>query len=333
MKKEIFWGIDISKNHLDICILSDGNIHTELRVNNAPSKISMAIEHLLAKNGWDWQDCIFCMENTGIYGHHLTLYLSRQSCKTYVVPALQIKRSIGLVRGKNDRVDASRIAYYIRKHHEELLPYKEPGEGLRTLKALLAVREQFLQMKSQVSVPIKEHAVFSDKKITRNLMQVATPVEQSIKRALKEIDAKIKACIHAESELKLLFKRATSVPGVGPVLGAYLLVVTQGFTRLVNPKKLACYCGTAPFEHSSGSSIRGRVRVSHFANKRMKSLLHLGALTLVRLKGELGDYYRKKVAQGKNGMLVLNALRNKIISRVCAVIRNKKMYVPRLVVS
>lgn len=96
-----------------------------------------------------------------------------------------------------------------------------------------------------------------------------------------------------------------------------------------------CHAGVAPFEHRSGSSVRGKTRVSHHARKRLKSLFHLAAMSSIRAKGELRDYYQRKVGEGKNKMLVLNAVRNKIIHRIYAVVRRgekyDKNYLPTLV--
>ena len=87
-----------------------------------------------------------------------------------------------------------------------------------------------------------------------------------------------------------------------------------------------CHAGVAPFEYRSGTSVRGRTRVSQHARKRLKSLFHLAAMSAIRIKGELQDYYQRKVAEGKNKMLVLNAVRNKLIHRVCAVVRRGQKY-------
>jgi transposase len=95
---------------------------------------------------------------------------------------------------------------------------------------------------------------------------------------------------------------------------------------IAEPKKLACHAGVAPFEYKSGSSVRGRPGVSQHARKRLKSLLHLAAMTAIRLKGELQEYYQRKVREGKNKMLVLNAVRNKLIHRLYAVVKRGEKY-------
>ncbi|WP_026705032.1 transposase, partial [Flavobacterium soli] len=88
-----------------------------------------------------------------------------------------------------------------------------------------------------------------------------------------------------------------------------------------------CYSGVAPFEYSSGTSVKGRTKVSHLADKKMKSLLHMCALTAIKYDPQLKEYYNKKKAEGKNSMLVLNNIRCKIISRVFSVINRQTPYV------
>ena len=117
-----------------------------------------------------------------------------------------------------------------------------------------------------------------------------------------------------------------SVPGVGPVIATELLVVTNEMQTINEPKKLACHAGVAPFEYRSGSSIRGKTKVSHQARKRLKSLIHLGTMSAIQVAGDLQDYYVRKLKEGKPPMLVLNAARNKLIHRVCAVVRRGQKY-------
>jgi hypothetical protein len=126
--------------------------------------------------------------------------------------------------------------------------------------------------------------------------------------------------------MKKQYELLLSIPRVGPVLAAYLLAATELFTRMWNGRQLACHAGVAPHEHTSGSSIRGRSRVSHHADKRLKSLLHMSALGMIQCDNELAVYYRRKLAEGKHPMSVLNAVRCKILLRVCAVIREGRPY-------
>jgi transposase len=85
-----------------------------------------------------------------------------------------------------------------------------------------------------------------------------------------------------------------SVPGIGDVRALYLLLATKGFKNFKNWRKFACYCGIVPFEYSSETSIRGRSKVNHFADKKMNSILHLASLAAIRHDAEIRAYYERK---------------------------------------
>ncbi|PWN59932.1 transposase, partial [Chryseobacterium viscerum] len=84
--------------------------------------------------------------------------------------------------------------------------------------------------------------------------------------------------------------------------------------------KFACYSGIVPFEYSSGTSLRGKSRVSHFADKKMKSILHMASLAAIKHDAEIKNYYERKKQEGKHSLLIINNVKCKIISRAFAVI-------------
>ncbi|MGL5891406.1 MAG: IS110 family transposase [Bacteroidia bacterium] len=333
MKRETFWGLDISKKTIDLCIEESGKIIGQYVLPNSPSQVRMGISQYLAEQGLNWEDCVFCMEHTGIYTNALLHYLTANSQYVYVVNPLHLKKSMGLVRGKNDRVDAQRIARFIARNYTDLIAYTRPESALEVLKILSARRTQLVTMLAQVTVPTKELKGCVDKQLVKKLEKLEVPIVKSLTASIKELDKQIQQMIQESSRLRVLFKRICSVPGVGPVLGVALLVATHGFTRLTEARCLASFAGVAPFEHSSGSSIYRKAKVSVYADKKLKKLLHMAALRVITLKGELQDYYRRKCAQGKAPMTVINALRNKIIHRVCAVVKLEKNYQSHLVLS
>lgn len=143
---------------------------------------------------------------------------------------------------------------------------------------------------------------------------------------IKQVDKEIEHIIKCDENLNRLSKLITSIDGVGMVTCAAVLVKTNIFLDITDAKKFAWTAGIAPFEHASGKSIRGKTRVSHRAHKDVKTLLHMCAVGSISREGELKDFYLRKVAQGKNKMLVLNAVRNKIVHRIFAVVRDGVMY-------
>ncbi|MBK6892473.1 MAG: IS110 family transposase [Flavobacteriales bacterium] len=146
---------------------------------------------------------------------------------------------------------------------------------------------------------------------------------------LKKVEFMIAEEINADPQVKHQYDLISSVPGVGPVLASNLLALTDAFSRFSTPRQLACHAGAAPFESTSGSSVRGRTRTSRKANAGLKSLLHMAALVAIRNDAELGTYYKRKVAEGKPKLCVINAVRGKIVHRVCAVLRKDHLYEKR----
>jgi len=166
------------------------------------------------------------------------------------------------------------------------------------------------------------------------LIDEAKVLERSSKKSIgsmaKEIaliDQKIKKVIQQNEDLSKKYKLATSVKSIGPVAGIALLVYTNGFTKFNSSKQIASYAGIAPFEHSSGTSIRGRTRVHPMGNKTLKTILHMCAISSLRNNPEMKAYYKRKVGDGKNKMLVINAIRNKLLSRVYSCVKRQEMYV------
>ncbi len=115
--------------------------------------------------------------------------------------------------------------------------------------------------------------------------------------------------IKEDDKLNEIYDLIVTVKGVGPQTALFLIVYTNAFTKFKNARKFASYCGIAPFPNSSGTSIRGRTKVSHLANKRIKSLLDLCAKSSIQFNPEMKRYYDKRVEKGKNKMSTINIIR------------------------
>jgi transposase len=105
------------------------------------------------------------------------------------------------------------------------------------------------------------------------------------------------------------------------------IVKTGNFTQFRDARKFACYCGIAPFEHSSGKSIRGKARISHLADKEMKTLLHQSAKCAIQFDKELKSFYERRLAMGKSKKSTINIVRNKILYRMFSVIKRQTPFV------
>ncbi len=319
MQKQIFIGIDVSSATLDICVRQEHSLESFV-ITNQTKDIQRFFK------SYSKAELIIGMENTGRYNWPLYDVLTNTEHKIFVLSPLHLKKSIGLVRGKNDKVDAERIACYIEKHYKDLKPWKATSASIQKIRILLTERSFRIKSKSQLRKQQQDYAKMKKLGLDRSLTKLNEQLILQLEKQIATLEAQIEAIINADEALNNQASLIQTVPGVGKVLCWTMLAKTEGFTTIDNPRKMACYSGVVPFDYQSGTSIRGKHRVSSYADKTIKSILHLAAMSAIRLNNDLRQYYLKKVAEGKNKMSVLNAIRNKIIHRIFAVIKNQKEY-------
>lgn len=267
------------------------------------------------------------MEYTGIYNNHLLDYLIGIKANTWLANPIHIKKSIGLARGKNDKVDAQRIAMFAYKNEKEAKLWTPQRKVIQILKGLTGVRNRIMKSMEVLKLPLDEVKTFVDKETIKSLRQSCKSSIRALKKDLKDINNKIVQLIKEDEQLCKLYEIVTSVENVGPVIATAVIIETNKFKKFSNAKQFACFTGVAPFEYTSGTSIKRKARVSHMANKPLKKLLHLSALGSVSRPGEMRNYFERKVAEGKNKMSVINAIRNKIILRIFACVRQNKQFI------
>jgi transposase len=122
------------------------------------------------------------------------------------------------------------------------------------------------------------------------------------------------------------FTLITSIKGIGKVNALMTIAYTENFTSFSNPRSYAVYVGVVPFDHSSGTSIRGRKKVSHLANKELKQELNQAAKSAIMWDKELNGYAENKL-KTKCYKIVLNNIKFKLILRMFAVVKKREMYV------
>lgn len=327
MKNYLFHiGVDISKLKLDVNLLNSQTLQSEhLVIDNNPKSIKDFIK-LLNQRKIELNSVLFCCENTGVYTNHLSIILLSLELDLWIVPAIEIKRSKGITRGKNDKTDAKDISLYSLRNIDKLSLYRLSETDILKLKILYSEREKVLKSILLLE-KTKENILFTSKDIYNEIANVNQSVIKSLKKAICKIEQRIKEIIKANEKLNKQYLQIKSIPGIGEQTAIYLIITTKGFTAFNNWRQFACYSGVAPFEYSSGTSIKGKTKVNHMADKKMKSLLQMCALTAMKYDPQLKEYYNKKKKEGKNSMLVLNNIRCKLISRVFAVINRETPYI------
>jgi len=326
MEFDFFIGIDVSKNELDFAVQQGKCFLFHREVVNEPAAINAFIKELYKLTGFRLTHAVFCMEHTGIYNNHLLQVLYKKKANICLEAATQIRNSLGNIRGKNDRIDAIRIAGYAYNNQYKLRLWQPKREVVQELSHLAATRSRLISVKKQLKVPLKEHVAFSTKRTGRQNIQVCNHSLKAIEADIARADKAIEHLIAGDGELTRIFNLVTSVSGVGKVTAVQVIVATNEFKDINNPKKFACYSGVAPFTDDSGKIIK-KARVSHMANKKVKTLLHLSAIAAIQYNQDLKLFYERKVLlEKKNKMSVINAVRNKLILRIFACVNQNRPY-------
>jgi transposase len=268
------------------------------------------------------------LEHTGSYSLQWEWYLQAHGIGYCKVSSLHIKRCLGLTRGKTDRLDSRRIAQFGWRHREELTAQAAPNPNLERLRMLVSLRSKLVRDCSGYQCRLKEMAFTQSPDPSDALMILQRQVVCYLQTQIKALDQMIGALIQADAALQKTAMLMQSIKSIGPVITATLLAVTANFTRFTSARKFNCHAGLAPFAYQSGSSIRGRTRVSHLADKTLKTLLNLAASNAIQYNPELKQYYQKRVAEGKKPMAVLNIIRSKLVARIFAVIQRGTPYQP-----
>jgi len=333
MEFKFILGVDMSKEWFHFC-LQDRNfsIRWEDQVTNEPDAIFDFISHLLKRPQIQQLDeIILCLEHTGIYVQHLIRCWLSKGGRLSLIPATKISRQLAGAQGwseKLDLLDARRLAEYGLRFADKLELWQLKSKVLDKLQRLHRLRRRLLKVINILQVPVQESLEFDTADISAELQANQADSIQALKNDLKKVEVLMGQLIEQDEYLATLFELITSVEGVGPVTAREIIISTEAFTKFTaqEPKRYARFVGAIPMKWESGSSIKKRIKIPKRANQKVKSLLTTGAVSLLQTSGELAQYYHRKRQEGKPHLSVINAMRNKIILRVFAVVRNQVMY-------
>lgn len=313
--KKTYCGIDVSSSKLDYCYKNQEGKLEQGEVSNSKN----GFRKLLKKVGLDAQ---FIMESTGVYHLGLMFYLHEEGVCYSVINALQIKRYIQmhLERNKSDKKDAKRIYEY--GVDREPLATEMPdvyyfrcrllNNSIHDLtKEITRLSNQLHAMKLS---PFDTKAVEkSYKSIVNHLRAERSKMEKVLQVYLEEWEGE---------KLKLI----SSVKGIGKRASAELLILTKGFRNVSNYRQLISYAGLSPVEYSSGSSIRGKVRICKQGGKQLRNILYMCAMTAMKTNRTCRQLYERLVESGKNKKAAIIAVANKLLKQVFGVVTNGVMY-------
>lgn len=321
--KEVI-GIDVGKISNEACIHT---LQLTLSFDNNTNGFKLLIDWIKSKVVYPIEELLIAFEHTGVYSFPLSVYLEEAKINYIIIPGLEIKRSMGIQRGKDDIIDARKIALYTYRRREECSPYKLPSKQFIQIRRLLSLRERLVKQRAGFDATLKENKRFLIKKDNKLLFAIQEKMVKELNKQIKKVDEALQEIVANDEEIKKIYDLVISIKGVGPQTALFIISLTNGFTLFKNHRKFASYAGIAPFPFSSGISIKGRAKISHLANKKMKALLSSCASSAVQYNPEMKAYYEKRISEGKHAMSTLNIIRNKILARIFAVAKRGTPYV------
>jgi transposase len=310
-KDRKIYGIDISKNVFDVYCQATGHV----QLNNDEKGFKSFLKHLP-------KTALVVMEATGYYHYRLAQFLHKNGVRVSVVNPLSVKRFIQmkLSKVKTDKSDAKAICQY--------------GEitDLPLYNALTDVHAECLQLFRLLDNYIKQRTATKNKLHGEDVLGIPSQfVYRSLKRQLKHLDKEIGML---EQRLLELVKQdqqhqltlLKSIPGMGVKTALFLIVATDGFKKFETASQLCSYVGITPTIRESGSSVRGRSRISKVGNKKLRNLLFLCAFSACKHNKACREIYERIVAKGKSKKLALIAVANKLLKQAFAIAKSGLPY-------
>jgi len=313
--KQIY-GIDLAKEKFDVSFIGEDNKAIDRIVNNKYSSIIKFLSNLPS-------NACLCAENTGVYGELLVFLANILAVEICLSTGFEIKHSLGLQKGKSDKLDARRIREYGERFGDRLRPTKISSEAMTELKEMHNLRSQLVRQRKMLSCHIecKKQRPFNSIKANR----IAKKQMEHLKNCIKEIEQEILQVIKLDPDIFDNYLLITSIKGIGPVTTSELIVKTENFKKIDTAKKAASFAGVCPFPNSTGKMVR-KSKVSKMSDKALRSLLHLCGKSAVLSNMEFKLYFERKKSEGKPYYLIMNNVSNKLLRIVYSIIESRIPY-------
>jgi transposase len=309
-------GVDIAKAKFDVALLREGKLKFKTFANTPAGLV--ALRDWLA--GLGVARVHACLEATGVYGDALADWLYDGGHVVSLLNPAQVKdfsRSL-LTRNKTDAVDAAVLARFGAALSPA--PWQPPAPAIRTLRALLRRLCALEETRQQEA----------------NRLDVAeTEVRVSIQSHLDYLDAEIRQLrqridnhIDQDPDLKQKRNLLTTIPGIGDVVSQNLLSWLPRIQSFDRARQLAAFAGLTPKRHESGSSVRGKTRLSKVGHAPLRKLLYFPAMSAARHNPLLKTFAQRLKANGKPGKLILAAVMRKLLHIAFGVLKSGQPFNP-----
>ena len=313
-------GIDVAKAKLDCALrLTSGKFRHKV-VDNTPAGFKTLDDWLTKESAAGLQ---VCMEATGIYWEAVAEHLAaRPETTVSVVNPAQIKAfgASRMVRTKTDKVDAKLIAQFCAERTPE--PWQAPTPAERTLRALVLRLDALQAMRTQESNRLE----VARESVAEGIAKHLTWLDDEIARLSKAI----RDHIDNDPTLKDKHRLLDSIPGLGERTTAVLLAFLAEPARFENARQVAAFAGLDPRQHESGSSVRGKPRLSKVGHSFLRKALYMPAMVAL-YRTDWGKRFRERLAaKGKPPMLIIGAMMRKLVQVSYGVLKSGQTFQPEL---
>ena len=321
-----FIGVDISKDTLDAAIYPAKDKKMDFLHFDNTSKGLCKMLTWLKHRGITPSEMVICAEHTGVYTNPLIAFAEKKGLALSLNSPLDIKHSMGIARGKNDAVDAGRIAEYAHRHQDKLKLYEKPSETIIKLQYLLTERRLYMRQRTAL---LNINSAMGKYETAEARSRNESAIHH-IEKMVKKVEGQMTAIIYDDPEIKRNFDLISSVKGIGLINAINTVVYTNNFKSFETPRRYACYIGVAPFDYTSGISVKGKTQVSKICRTQQKAELSMAARSAIIHDPGLRRYYQRKMKEKGGGKeahgVVLNAVKFKLILRMFAVVRSGEPY-------
>ena len=307
-------GVDIAKKKFDVALLVNGKLKHKVFTNDQGGFAELTA--WLTKQGVDHVHV--CMEASSTYGDELAIYMHDAGHTVSIVNPARIKgfAQSELMRTKNDKVDAGLIARFCLAMHPD--PWTPAPPEIRQLQALVRRVDALINMRTQeldrlgtaqdtIEHSIREHIAYLDKQIDALKQQVA-------------------ALIKNDPDLKIKRDLLKSIPGIGEATIAAILAELPVFERCDHVQKVVAFIGLAPRQFISGSSIKGKPRLSKVGHARLRKALYMPALVSIQCNPIIQTFYHR--LKGKNGKVIVCGVMRKLVHLIFGILKSGRPFDP-----
>ena len=264
---KIYVGIDISKEKCNLCYRRGLEIVREEECLNEIKALKKAIKAALKAVEAVEEEVLICAEYTGRYIYPLTVACQELDLFLWLDDPTRIKNSMGLTRGKNDVIDAARIAEYAFRYSDKAVRYSIPDAALVSMKNLLSDREFLLIDKKRYQAQLSDQKRYMDPVDFKHKSSRWKKVIRSIEEQIASIDAEIDALIAADPVLTRQKELLVSIDGIGDRIAINMIAITGGFTRFQNARQFCSFAGLTPYRYDSATSVRSKAKISKRSNQ------------------------------------------------------------------